>query len=250
MACDSWRSKIAAYADAELSAEEMRAMGEHLRGCASCTSDLLNCVQLKRAIQSAGKRFMPSLALRERVEKGLPARKKPVLVWSWIPKLAATVAVVVIVVLLLHAWSSLEQGQTIAELADLHVATLASANPVDVISTDRHTVKPWFQGRIPFTFNLPELANTPFALEGGRVFYLAQTPGAQLIFKIGNHRISVFIFQNRPERRFTTSNSRSRRLTFNVETWTEDDLRYFVIGDANADDIHKLSELLKIAARP
>ena len=47
---------------------------------------------------------------------------------------------------------------TLSEVADLHVATLASASPVDVVSTDRHTVKPWFQGRIPFTFNLPELA--------------------------------------------------------------------------------------------
>ncbi len=50
----------------------------------------------------------------------------------------------------------------LAELTDLHVATLASSSPVDVVSTDRHTVKPWFAGKIPFTFNLPELAGTPF----------------------------------------------------------------------------------------
>jgi len=80
--------------------------------------------------------------------------------------------------------------------------------------------------------------------------YLNQAPGAQLIFKIGNHRISVFIFQNRPDWPFASANGRSRSLTFNVETWTEDELRYFVIGDAEANDIHKLSELLKIAARP
>ena len=58
--------------------------------------------------------------------------------------------------------------QALAELVDLHVATLASANPVDVISTDRHTVKPWFQGKLPFTFNLPELQNSSFKLVGGR----------------------------------------------------------------------------------
>ena len=164
MACDSWRSKIEAYADAELSADEMRAMGDHLRGCASCTADLLSRVQLKRAIKTAGKRYSPSLDLRQRVQKGLPAGNNPVWLWNWMTKLAAAGAFVIIAFLLVHGWSSYQQGQTFTELADLHVATLASATPVDVISTDRHTVKPWFQGKLPFTLNLPELADTPFTL--------------------------------------------------------------------------------------
>jgi anti-sigma factor RsiW len=59
-----------------------------------------------------------------------------------------------------------------SEIADLHVATLASSSPVDVFSTDRHTVKPWFQGKIPFAFNLPVLQNSEFSLLGGRMTYL------------------------------------------------------------------------------
>jgi len=249
MACDTWRSKIAAYADAELSGDEMRVMGDHLRVCTSCTSDLLGRVQLKLAIKTVGKRYSPSLALRQRVEKEIAKRKKPVWSWSWKTILAATAALCVFAFLLLYGRSSYRQRQTFSELADLHVATLASSTPVDVISTDRHTVKPWFQGKLPFTFNLPELSNTPFMLEGGRLSYLDQAPGAQLIYKIGNHRISVFIFQNRTGNRFASTNGPSRRLTFNVETWTEGDLCYFVIGDANADDIRNLSEILKLAER-
>ena len=57
--------------------------------------------------------------------------------------------------------------QVVSEIADLHVTALASASPVEVISTDRHTVKPWFQGKIPFSFNLPELQNTEFSLLAG-----------------------------------------------------------------------------------
>jgi anti-sigma factor RsiW len=185
----------------------------------------------------------------EEGESVLPAENMAAWRWSWTPKLAAAAAFIFIAFLLFRGWSSYPQAQTFAGLADLHVATLASATPVDVISTDRHTVKPWFQGKLPFTFNLPELGDTPFTLEGGRMSYLGQSPGAQLIFKIGNHRISVFIFQNRLDRRSLSSGGRSRRLTFNVEAWTEGDLRYFVIGDADPNDIHKLSELLKMAAR-
>jgi anti-sigma factor RsiW len=120
---------------------------------------------------------------------------------------------------------------------------------VDVISTDRHTVKPWFEGKIPFSFNLPELGGSPYTLLGGRLSYLGQAPGAQLIFQVGKHRISVFIFQDRVDRLLTSGDSISRRLTFNVETFSDDGLRYFVIGDASADDIRQLGEMLKAAAR-
>jgi len=250
MACEKWGNKIEAYADAGLSAEEMHAMGQHLPACASCASDLLARIQLKRVVKTAGKRYSPSLEMRQRIERGLPAKNNLARIWNWVPKLAVAAAFAVVVFLLSYRSSTLQQGQTIAELADLHIATLASSTPVDVISTDRHTVKPWFQGKIPFTFNLPELGNTPFTLEGGRLSYLDQAPGAQLIFKVGNHRISVFIFQNRTERPTTSSDGRSRHLTFNLETRTADGLRYYVIGDADRNDIHKLSELLKIASRP
>jgi anti-sigma factor RsiW len=122
---------------------------------------------------------------------------------------------------------------------------------VDVISTDRHTVKPWFQGKIPFAFNLPELQNSEFTLLGGRMTYLDQTPGAHLIYDVGKHHISVFVFQERsfklPASLSENSNS-PRNLPFNMETWSQGGLRYFVIGDASAADIDSLAKLFKAAA--
>jgi len=138
--------------------------------------------------------------------------------------------------------------QTLAELLDLHVATMASANPVDVISTDRHTVKPWFQGKIPFTFNLPELQNSPFKLVGGRVMYLKHYAGAQLLFELRNHRLSVFIIQDQPGLvPLAMGVTTTRQMAFNLETWSEGGLRYVVVGDAAPEDIHQLSELLRVA---
>jgi len=141
------------------------------------------------------------------------------------------------------------RDQVFSEIADLHVATLASSSPVDVISTDRHTVKPWFQGKIPFAFNLPDLKNSKFSLVGGRVTYLDQMPGAHLIYDVRKHHISVFVFQERPLRAKLYRNSLSpKNLSFNMETWSQGGLRYFVIGDANAADINNLAELLKTSA--
>jgi anti-sigma factor RsiW len=130
---------------------------------------------------------------------------------------------------------------------DQHVAALASSNPVDVVSTDRHTVKPWFEGKIPFTFNLPELQGSPFVLVGGRVAYVNQSPGAELIFRVRQHQISVFIFQERGLGAARKNDAVRTALSFEVRTWSHDGLRYFVVGDASAQDLDKLAELIRAA---
>ena len=162
--------------------------------------------------------------------------------------LAVAMLLLVGFVSLVFRQGQIGRQQTFSELADLHVATLASANPVDVISTDRHTVKPWFQGKIPFTFNLPELQGSEFTLLGGRVAYLGQSPGAELIYQIRKHQISVFIFQDRGTAGDLGSSAQSSKdLSFNIENWNQGGLRYFVIGDASGDDIRKLADMLKKA---
>src|SRR5450631_314556 len=165
---------------------------------------------------------------------------------GWV--LAAAAAVVLVAGTLTSTYLGNRSGrdQVFSEIADLHVATLASSSPVDVISTDRHTVKPWFQGRIPFAFNLPELQNSEFSLLGGRMTYLDQTPGAHLIYDLRKHHISVFIFQERAlETTLDANLLPSKKRPFNVETWSQGGLRYFVIGDASSTDIDNLAILFK-----
>ena len=142
-----------------------------------------------------------------------------------------------------------QTSDTIAEIADLHVNALASANQVDVVSTDRHTVKPWFQGRIPFTFNLPEFSGTEFTLVGGRMAYFHQQPGAQLIVSIHQHKISVLIFQESAgmEREFPRSAGVDRRTSFGMETWQSEKLRFVLVSDADPSRIEDLARLFKEA---
>jgi anti-sigma factor RsiW len=250
MNCEDSRAQLDTYLDGELSGERMRELDAHVRSCPACAADVLARVQMKRSVKAAGTRYEPSAAFRAKIQKQIAARPKRSWVLGWMVPTAALATVLIAGVATLYVGQrNLRRQQLYSEIADLHVATLGSANPVDVVSTDRHTVKPWFQGKIPFTFNLPELQNTDFTLVGGRVTYLEQTPGAHLIFQIRKHQISVFLFpENVSDRVLGDAGQVKRKQTFNTETWTQGGLRYVVFGDAAAEDIQRLSDILKAAA--
>jgi len=256
MACDraasqEWSGRIDAYLDGELETPESGVVAAHLRECAACAADALGRVQIKRSVQLAGKRYAGNAPLREKIAKTVAAKNQPKKGGGWVWKLLAIPALSLLVLsIAVTLYVNRESGRrqrVYGELADLHVSALASATPVDVISTDRHTVKPWFQGKIPFSFNLPELQGTEFTLLGGRVTYLAQTPGAHLIYQVRKHEISVFIFQDRGDETASPASGPVHAMSFNEENWTQDGLRYFVVGDVAVADIEALSKLLREA---
>src|SRR3954454_22972295 len=233
MSCNTWRNKLDAYADGELSSAEATELGTHLRHCSDCSAMALQNVQTKRSVAVAGKRYVRSAEFRARVLRSATPRSRREGRWAWRILLAPVAALVILSVAvgLYVAREKTTRDGVYGELADMHVSTLASANRVDVVSTDRHTVKPWFEGKIPFSFNLPELQGTEFTLLGGRVTYLAQAPGAHLIYQVRKHEVSVFIFQDRGEETASLASGPVHAMSFNEENWTQDGLRYFVVGD-------------------
>jgi len=250
MMADEFTAKLDTYLDGELPSSEMKAIDAHVRGCPPCAADVLIRVQMKRAVQAAGKRYSPSPEFRQRIQQQLLKQPRPWVGRAWMA--VSAVLAVLLVATLLNSYigrERLEQEQAFSEVADLHVAALASPNTVDVASSDRHTVKPWFQGKIPFTFNLPELQNTEFTLVGGRIAYLGQAPGAELIFQVRKHYVSVFIFQEHAAPALRSGSGVRKHVSFNYETWTEGGLRYIAISDTTGEDLSKLAELLKTAAK-
>lgn len=177
--------------DRHLTAEEVQRiadgeleMSEHVESCGRCATAILGVQQLKSAVREVMKSEPAPVALRTRLVRQSRAP------W-WIAAAAAVVVIAVSAVLVVRARSQNE----LAELVDMHVTLVGSANPVDVVSTNLHTVKPWFEGRVPFAVPIPDLSSTQFRLIGGRVVFWRGNPVAYLLIGKGPHRISVFVLR-------------------------------------------------------
>jgi anti-sigma factor RsiW len=246
MQCDLEPMKLAAYLDGEVLEEQAAELRAHIAGCPACAVEVAEMVALKRGLLAAQGKFSPSADFRVRVRQQITSKKTRVRPsWMW-PALATVAAILIISV----AWMlSSHRPDAMSEVADLHVNMLASANPVDVISTDRHTVKPWFAGRIPFAFNVPEFAGSDFALLGGKVAYFDQQPGAQLLVSMKQHKISVLIFKESPEMKhvFAPAKDVEARNGFEMKTWSSGGLRFVVTGDTEPALIDKLAGMMRQA---
>jgi anti-sigma factor RsiW len=244
MNCEMWQDKLDAFVDLELPSAEQRDFEAHLRGCQACSAEALARQRLKSQTRLAGKRFVPSAEFEKRMQGRTAAKRRT---WNWFPALAATATLAILALSVFAVWKQRSAGQELAsQLVDQHVATMASVNPVDVLSNDSHNVKPWFQGKVPFSVEMPNLEGSQFTLVGGKVSYVQQNPAAHLIFAVRQHRISVFVMrETRETAALGEQNTPSRRLGFNTQSWTEDGIRYFAISDVNPQDIQQLCERLK-----
>jgi anti-sigma factor RsiW len=124
------------------------------------------------------------------------------------------------------------------EILDQHVAALSPDSPLGVISMDRHTVKPWFEGRVPFSFNLPEHLPEEMSLVGADMTYLHGRPTAQLIYRIGRHRASLFVTLR--EGSAESAVSASERAGFHLRSFSAGPLAVQAVSDVNPAELDAL----------
>jgi anti-sigma factor RsiW len=243
-----WRKKIGLYVDGELEPHEEQAIAGHLQSCAECSTAVLEQQALKKAVRVAGKRFTAPPELYANLQKQMQPKDSPGLFarpWLKWSALAASAFLLGVITFGLLSRPSASHA-TVAQLIDQHVIMLASVNPFDVISEDRHTVKPWFQGKLPFTFNLPELnPQSDFKLRGGKLVYSQHSPGAEVVYQVRQHKISVFIFQSRD----VSGEPPAGNQTFVVNGWQQGGLQYYIVTDASREDADRLRTLLQDANR-
>ena len=247
-------AKLNALADGELSADQLASVTDHLHSCPECTSFALEQSLLKSATMRAGQRYTPSNEGLARMERMISSQnlsrssdqekldsRRPVLhrssQWStwggWIAAACLLFLAGSVGLVKLNQrgdqTAAVQRAALATEIGDQHIATLAVDQPPQVLSSDRHTVKPWFQGKLPFTFNLPENLPPDVKLEGANLTYLHSRPAAQLLYSIGRHRVSVFVQQQTP------GDGRSIQVAqhagFNLASFNARDLNVFGISD-------------------
>jgi anti-sigma factor RsiW len=244
MQCNSTAAVLGAYLNGELPLDQAAAVQVHLGACLRCSAEIAALARLQRSLRGARGHFAPSAEFRCKIQKQIvrPKRRSRI-IWSMPVGVAFATILLTAFVWVGHA----RRSAAFAELADLHVNALSSTNLVDVVSTDRHTVKPWFQGKIPFSFNLPELSGTEYTLLGGRMVYFHQQPGAQLIVSMHQHKISVLIFQRSVDlgRAFSKPTVQDRGTSFGIRGWQSKQLSFVLVSDADPAGIENLARLLK-----
>jgi anti-sigma factor RsiW len=241
MSCE-WQEKIGLFVDDELQAADQQEISAHLSGCSECTAAVAEQLALKKAVRVAANRYSAPPDLHAAVYRQLHPHARVSAWWKWG---MSAVCAVLVVALGYSLWPrSSGKDPMMAELVDQHVIALSSSNPVDVISEDRHTVKPWFQGKLPYSFNLPELAGTNYKLLGGKVAYAQQKPGAELLYTVGQHKISIFIFEEQGNRKMPISRS-----SFNIKGWSENGLLFYLVTDASDAEANQLVKMFRDANR-
>ena len=253
--------QIDAFADHELSPDQARAVQQHIAACHSCSLRVLSTIELKQATAEAGRHLEPSAAMLSRLTAQLQqstapkpredARPQPKRVlqfprtnFLW-PALAAALLLVAVC---LATWSILRTHNALsAELLDQHLATLSAAAAPQVLSTDRHTVKPWFEGKLPFSFNLPDASALPpnTILKGADLTYLGDHPSALLLFTVGKHQVSVFVSDQSTPGSALSAN----RSGFNIRSTTAGELRLIAVGDVEPPQLDRLLASLASAQR-
>jgi anti-sigma factor RsiW len=251
-----------ALADGELSVDQLAKANHHLSQCPSCTSGALYQSLLKSATAKAGQRYTPTedlqarLALRVReeltvqdslhVDNARVVRSSNFYGWA---VAAALLLISVGIALVQHNWNrsattSAQYAATATEACDQHIATLAANSPPEVTSSDRHTVKPWFQGKLPFSFNLPESLPSGTTLDGANLTYIHGRPTAQLLYSVGKHRVSVYL-QQRSDDKITNGLSPDHS-GFHVAGFRTRDIDGIAVSDV---DPGRLSDLVTTIAR-
>ncbi len=182
MTCTETKHLLNSYVDGELDSAGSLSVEDHFQRCTSCLTDMENLRGLSSAIQNGGLRFTAPLSLKKNVQAAIrtanPEVRRSFFDWRWASALAAAVLVIVVGFALSTRWkSSSDEALLVDDIISSHVRSMMANHITDVASSDSHTVKPWFSGKLDYSPPAKDLTAQGFRLVGGRMDYLDNPSG-------------------------------------------------------------------------
>jgi len=250
MTCDEARQLLHAYIDDELDLASALQMEKHLQVCPQCRREVEAAQAVRAAVARPEVYYAAPAALRERLSQAIGAEagetqtpRSATIVAPWwkrpmaLSGLAAGL-ILIIGLLVMFLPARAPQGQ-IAELVDSHVRSLEANHLLDVESTDQHTVKPWFDGKLEFAPPVIDLAGEGFPLIGGRLDYLQEGKVAALVYRRNKHLINLFIWPG------NAAPETDVRQGFNLIRFQCNGMVCWAVSDLNAGELQQFANLFK-----
>jgi anti-sigma factor RsiW len=240
---------VHAYLDGELDPANALAVEKRMSADPILAAECARVDALQRLMRTALPREAPPPGLRRRIETAVGlARPRPTFAqrqYSW-RALAASIALTAMVA---GSTTSMLLGPaqmadaTRSGVVDAHIRALMAPAPIDVASSDRHTVKPWFNGRIPQAPRVVDLAKAEFPLVGGRIDVVGETPVPTLVYGHRKHLISVTAVPG--GKHADTAPVLSTADGYNVYRWTEGGVAYWAVSDLAPGELDTLVTLFR-----
>ncbi|MBR0872252.1 anti-sigma factor [Bradyrhizobium tropiciagri] len=255
MTCEEAEVLLHALIDGELDAGHAREVEAHIEGCAHCAALTTEYREIRQAMAETDLQYKASPALRRRIEEALPqAQPRPLpqavpsrravlrgfAMGSAVSAIAATGLVAIVL-------RNDDEQRVEAEVVSAHLRSLQAGHLTDVISTDQHTVKPWFNGKLDVSPPVIDLTAQGFTLIGGRLDYVDARAIGAVVYKRRQHVINLFVAQTADtERRAAKTNTLQG---FNIRRWSDRGLNYWAVSDLGADELAEFGEKFETAMR-
>ncbi|HEY6257323.1 MAG TPA: anti-sigma factor [Xanthobacteraceae bacterium] len=249
MTCDETSILVHALIDGELDAGHTREVEAHLATCPRCAAQLRDYRVMRQALAAPALRNQAPPALRARIDAALPARPaaapsrrsllKGMAMGSVLSGALAASLVVFVV-------RKEEDQRVLGDVVSAHLRSLQGDHLIDVQSTDQHTVKPWFNGRLDVAPPVVDLTAQGFTLIGGRLDYIDGRPVAAVVYKRRAHVINLFVAQASGGE----ARARIEQLQgFNIWRWRRSDLGFWAVSDINAEELQEFGDKLAAEVR-
>lgn len=244
MSCELAQTRLHAYLDGELDATGSADYNQHLQACSICAAALNEEEKVRQALQQSRLYSRAPAGLRLRIEESLPRPRAEATVGFGFWRLLAVAATVLIATAL--TWrlfgpderKPYDQAAVVAAV-DAHLRSLQPGHLVDVQSTDQHTVKPWFDGKLDFAPPVHDFAASDFPLLGGRLDVIGGRTVAALVYGRRKHYISVFVEKAGPN---SSWNASGETQGYQWTAWSKGGFNFCAVSDVSAPDLDQLKQ--------